>query len=34
MTDALILETSHRDPEGDDSLNLANYAQKLTLNMP
>ena len=31
MTDALILETSHRDPEGDDSLNLANYAQKAYL---
>lgn len=31
MTDALILETSLRDPEGDDSLNLANYAQKAYL---
>lgn len=31
MTDALILENSHRDPEGDDSLNLANYAQKAYL---
>ncbi len=31
MTDALILETSLRDPEGYDSLNLANYAQKAYL---